>query len=634
MSISRKILSLTIALLMLLACFASCAEGGDDQQTTSQTTVQNEEAPSESAEIYFDLVDASGNPCYVVYPDGASEKIIDLANKTATRLRTKIGMKVPSVICETELTTNQGNYIYVGKVNATEVNSLLSELRYSDAGYKVYSQNLICITGHCDDSVEDSCKLFWDTFNKDIIDRKPLSNGTEESGGYYYPASAAQKKEGSYNISSLTIDGTDISDYKIIYATDAQKDAALKLKDSIGKATGNILTVAPSSDTEIANEILIGNTNRAMSKKYEATAMHNYQIAIESSKLAVVAPHELMMEQAIDYLVKTILEAKGETSALELTAKDNVLGTTTKESFDLLAKDDGDIRILSTNLYFENQTRERAATYLNILPLYNADFLCIQEMDSIWHLLLDNEIPKLGYTAVPTVGEGEYANKKHADNFTPIYYRADKYKLVVGGYQPFSSVKDTKENVFVKYPELAKLNDTQKQNVLNEYVKNGVTYGCVGHLSKSFSWAVFESLESGERFCVISTHMTHDNSATIANVRRMYDVKEVLAKKDAIAAEYDIPVMILGDFNFNSTTTPYSLMKNGGMIESYSSCEVRESFYTGHTLGVMPNSFGGNPIDMCFHTEGIDANKTQIIVNEHTAFYSDHFPITFDFSIN
>jgi hypothetical protein len=33
------------------------------------------------------------------------------------------------------------------------------------------------------------------------------------------------------------------------------------------------------------------------------------------------------------------------------------------------------------------------------------------------------------------------------------------------------------------------------------------------------------------------------------------------------------------------------------------------------------------------HTEGIDANKYQIVVNEYTITSSDHMPIAFDFKL-
>ena len=151
-------------------------------------------------------------------------------------------------------------------------------------------------------------------------------------------------------------------------------------------------------------------------------------------------------------------------------------------------------------------------------------------------------------------------------------------------------------------------------------------------MSKSFTWAIFESLETGEQFGVISTHMTHDNSATIANVRRMYDAKEVVAKTEALQAKYDVEFSILGDFNFNANETPYTILKNGGYADAIRSAELYDYHYTTHTMGEKPTD-GGLPIDMCFHTSGIDATKYQIVVNEYTITYSDHIPVVFDFKL-
>ena len=49
-------------------------------------------------------------------------------------------------------------------------------------------------------------------------------------------------------------------------------------------------------------------------------------------------------------------------------------------------------------------------------------------------------------------------------------------------------------------------------------------------------------------------------------------------------------------------------------------------------MGEKPTD-GGLPIDMCFHTSGIDATKYQIVVNEYTITYSDHIPVVFDFKL-
>ena len=629
----KRYLAVFLAVLMVSAVLVSCNNGTTDPNadSTPQVTTVAPSATETPSELYFDMVDADGNVCYIVYPDGASEKVIELANKLSARLKTTLGRKQPPVICENEVGQYPGNYICIGNVNVAEGMEYLSSLKYADIGYKVISSDILCVSAHTDEYLEDAIKMFWNTFSKSIADTKTLADGSSVSGRFY-PASSAKTKHAEYKAATITLDGVDISNYKMIYASDADKKAAYALRNSIGNACGVVLPIAPQTDTEVVNEILVGLTDRALSKKYEATAKHNYRSAIESGKMVVVAPHDIMMGVAVDHVESTLLSVSESGKAIELTAENNVLGTTTVEAFDLMGKDSGDLRILSNNLYFESQTRERANTFLYTVPLYDADVICLQEMDPLWHLLLDNEIPKLGYTAVPTVGSGEYANKKHADNYTPIYYRADKYKLVDGGYQPFASVKDTKQSIFEKYEELSKLNDKQKENVLKEYIKNGTEYWLIGHLSKSYSWAILESLETGERFGVISTHMTHDNSGTVANVRRMYDAKEIIAKTEELQTKYSVEFIVTGDFNFNSTEKPYTILKNGGYADAFMSAEIYDHHYTTHKMGEMPTK-DGLPIDMFFHTSGIDSNKYQIVVNDYTITYSDHIPVVFDFKL-
>ena len=628
----KRIISLIIALMMILFCFSSCSQNGNTPSVSTTTEAPKEtETPTDE---WFDMVSANGEVCYIVYPKGIDDDLLEnFIKKTATKLKTVLGDRLPGVICETEIPSNPGNYIYVGNVDVPESRALLSELKYSDYAYRVYSKSVLCVAGHGEEGLQNALKAFWKTFNsEDIVSSKPLSDGTSEEGGRYYSYLNNRISRGEYLIDNLLIDGVNINNYSIVYATEAEKEMAEDIHKAFGEIAGAYLEIKPTTYPETPNEILVGATTRAMSQKYisgeKATAPHNYTIAIDSGKLVVTAPNSIMMGFAIEHVCKTLLGTE-KAQTLALTAENSVLGTTTAKNFDLVAKDAGDTRILSNNVYFEGQNAVRAQQFLDTIPLYDADILCLQEMDYKWHYLLDDNIAKLGYTAVPTKGTGEYANIGVKGNYTPIHYRADKFDLIDYGYQPYSSVKDNKQNIFVKYPELAALNEEQRSAVLAEY--KGLQ--CVAHLSKSYTYAIFKNKTTGEQFAVISTHLTHDNSKTVANVRRSADLKELLAKVAELQTSYkNIPVVVMGDFNFSADGAPYKLLKGSLLTDAYYNAELTERSRTDHKLGQMPEGSYA-PIDLCLHTSQVDANKLQIVINKYTIAYSDHIPVAFDFKL-
>ena len=144
-----------LAVLMTLTVMASCNKSEQNTGGSSQTTVADLIDNQTPVDLYFDMVDADGNVCYIVYPDGASEAVIELANKLSARLKTTLGRKQPPVICETEVAQNPGNYICIGNVNTKEGMEYLNSLKYADIGYKVISSDILCVVAHSDEYLEE-----------------------------------------------------------------------------------------------------------------------------------------------------------------------------------------------------------------------------------------------------------------------------------------------------------------------------------------------------------------------------------------------------------------------------------------------------------------------------------------------
>lgn len=114
-------------------------------------------------------------------------------------------------------------------------------------------------------------------------------------------------------------------------------------------------------------------------------------------------------------------------------------------------------------------------------------------------------------------------------NYTPILYRKDKYKVIEAGV------------VFLR----------------SRYTETN---------TKSMSWAVLETIETGERFIVTNLHgaliMATYNIPGSNSVEgaawRVDNVAQMLEKLDELKAKYgDLPTLSTGDYNFNADAQAY-----------------------------------------------------------------------------
>ena len=137
-------------------------------------------------------------------------------------------------------------------------------------------------------------------------------------------------------------------------------------------------------------------------------------------------------------------------------------------------------------------------------------------------------------------------------NDTPIFYNRNTVKPIERGYLLYPRFMNEKYEV-----------DENGKIPINNYD------------TKSLTWAVFETLSSGQRFAVLSTHLmypAHDLGLTPEqhNIARVIDAKlaleivqEIKSMKNGIYA--NIPIMLGGDMNTFPDTDPMFVLRDGGM---------------------------------------------------------------------
>ena len=179
--------------------------------------------------------------------------------------------------------------------------------------------------------------------------------------------------------------------------------------------------------------------------------------------------------------------------------------------------------LYNQNVWNCNPTAHRNKMIRELLDEVNADVCTFQECASYSVRTGDaplQELMKNGYTEV----DG------NQNNFTPIFYKTEKFNLKDSGYHLYTGLNDAD--------------------------------------SKSITWAVLENKENGEKFAVMSTHFWWMFDSDKDNLQRLENVKELKALCDEVIKKHNVPVIIGGDFNNGPNspqgTEPYEAMLRAG----------------------------------------------------------------------
>lgn len=265
-----------------------------------------------------------------------------------------------------------------------------------------------------------------------------------------------------------------------------------------------------------------------------------------------------------------------------------------------------------------------------LVSVYRPDVLALQEFTP-WRSAkpgcLGDRLRAIGYTQV---------NGGYADNFTPLFYRADTLELIDSGFHLYSEY----------------MNDQNQPDPQGAYkINNGK--------SKSLTWAVFEQRSGGKRFIAVSTHFMYiadptdpecPLTAEQAEAAQLIDAAELLAVIGELRArpEYSgLPVIAGGDLNAFPDSAPVQTLQAGGLtwlsapgaaetlIENspcgYPTFDVEKGYYTafGQKLN-RPEQI----IDHAFVQGDLTVLDYITITDRSACYSSDHCPKFADFILN
>lgn len=255
--LKKRLLCLLLAIFMVLPLLASCAEELPDDPTTPPAEEQLPEI-----EHILDLADCG----YTIIAPGGNGDEVKGEQDSAIRLYSAIYQSTRIKLNYYNDEMPRGSdpdasrlEILVGETNRPESVDAKKSLRLKD--YLItYRDGRILIIGGSAEATARAMDHFIDTY----------LNLTEKRITVY--ENRNDRSEHRYLVGDLSVNGVPLRDYTIVYPRNAQSNdpltyyTAVALADYLRDNAGIELRVVSDSNSEKANEILIGKTSRAASK--------------------------------------------------------------------------------------------------------------------------------------------------------------------------------------------------------------------------------------------------------------------------------------------------------------------------------------------------------------------------------
>lgn len=350
-------------------------------------------------------------------------------------------------------------------------------------------------------------------------------------------------------------------------------------------------------------EILVGLTNRKESHDVHASlGREEFAIKAVGEKLVIVGYDSYATSSAVDYFVEAFLSNKIEDS-LVIESNYEYFGEASLRK--IAISDEAQYRIMTWNLgCMVSEERNGQLECIDILLRYLPDIIGLQECNAAVHSKVLKNLPD-NYA---------FANKTHANsstvNYTPIMYNKELFTLL-------------------------------KSDLV--WLRGRYT----GTNTKSLNWAVFED-KNGEKFALINYHgavcsnsyrgFENFTSAQLTNQAtewKLDNVVQVIEIKNEIVAEFgNIPIMVSGDNNFNSSSQPYKNLAADGFVDAELTARISKvtGYKTSYSYGSVPGS--GLSIDHVFGLNNVDFVVHYIVRGDDVWKASDHCPVYVDFNIS
>ena len=593
----KRFLALFLALLTVAFCFVSCVDGSEDTPDASDApdvsntpdvtdTPDATDAPETEApivELPEMVISVDGVTSYeVIYANKASADIKAQANRIGDALKA-LGAKVAvkSEWAKELMDTSADCEILVGVSARPESIEVADSIAYDDYAIK-FVRNKVVVVAHTAQRMEEAVTKLCDSI---VAKTEEGKNIVSVVGEQHFVGD---------KIYLFTKDNP-ITDYRIVCADNTtSKENAELLANAIKSAYGvELKVVTDDKEAAQAKEIVIGNTNRAISQRYiDKTDKYGYVIKVASKQVLIGGIVDYVSNYAVrDFITSNISRDFGEVPSI--VADCDVKGTVSKFAHDATMAEGADIRVFSFNVLFDNTHKnptpaERSIALDALLNHFQPDVIGLQEFNERWH----EAFAKMdsGYKIIDAdVGLSHPSN-------SCIAYNPAKVRLSRHGYEIFSK-------------------------------------GDRAHLRLA-SWAKFEDLDSGKEFIVVNTHWD------IVAEYQMIHAVEMAELVHSLQEKYGCAVITTGDYNRKETTAEYKkYVEISGLQNSKYTALIKGNVHTttGHGFSQPARVVNVNvleSIDHIFGNDKVEFRYFTVITDQITRDSSDHCPIFADIKLN
>lgn len=592
----RTLTASALAALLLVSC-----GGGQTAETTVPTESTTEATATEAPARVVTLVEGGKSEFVIYRSKSLGDVTLTAVNKLVNAIRAETGVTVKIVTDWGDAGEKDEQDCYAILVGETSFrqSDALNSLKLTQSLITLDGNKLI-IGGRDDESTAGAVEKFIKEFVTGKGQTLTFSEDQSVLDTGKYP-----------NDSYLSCLGEPIEHYRIVIPADADfavRRCAIEVSSHLSKLTGvvyDILTDAEATDSG-AYEILIGKTARTTVEPKP----YSYDISAKGKTLQIVADSIYAYEEATYVLTTDMIPLRKPLDITEETWRRQDMSAELKQTGPAIFERSGEVRVLIQNIWGNTSSGNIDGRMLQttaIYDVYRPDVIGLQEC-SPGARGGNNGIIKLlagiGYTEVPAKSTNSSGN-----NYTPLLYNPETVKLIEYGYRLYEGQNDSG--------------------------------------SKGLTWAVFETLATGERFGAISTHFWWQSDDAQDTRDRESNAREMLDTVASIQAKYNCPVVSGGDFNCNPSSSPYGIITSGGMRDVQSWAKLTENMHTHHTYPtfnettglwddpVYPSANYSRSIDHIFATtENITPKRYDVVTDLYAVLSSDHCPMILDFDLN
>lgn len=574
-----------VIFLLCLLSFSCVAFSSCNNEEIPETTKATE--GTETVQEAEDVVIASdGNAIYklIRFIDAFQEEI-DIVINFKNKLNSDYGLTFqigadwtmpssapPADACE----------IIIGLTCREETSRVIDEhnLAYGDYAVKVCENNKIVIVAPNFKDLENCFEYFFS--NLSLNNNELVYSG----GNFIYKADDVNIFE----------DGIDPEKIQIVYDADGKyKKYAENISKLFKKHYDVVIDVVSENASKADHEIIVGILNDKNRFKYSYSSLSGMDSIIASSEdsILICGSSDAGLSRAVESFTNLFIRS-GHISSLNLPVQTVMTFNAFTGGEDPALAEDADTRIMSFNILseewdsravMEGRDIRVSAILLNYLP----DVAALQEVSNKWYPILESNIGGI-YKFTRT------KNLHREGTYTTLIYNTQTTKLI----------------------------------------EEGLEYYSVGNSKRlrSIVWGVFESIKTGERYIVFSTHW--DVNAE-RQWMRMIEAQEMADFCKKMYDKYGVDIFACGDYNSSESTEEYQLfLKESGFVDAKKNAKViNRACKTYHTLFESVSTGTYESID---HITFMEQTKSKVLyyntlIAEYVIDASDHTPIYVDIKL-